>query len=108
MARLNPLLWAKRPAFWSYWVAVVSVGAALTISRWPALHLQDAPVSLFLGAVILSAWFGGIWPGLLATVLSAFTFYYFFLPPIYSLDVKPEQIPRLVIFMVSALFVGSL
>src|SRR6202790_2185411 len=108
MARLNPLLWAKRPAFWSYWIAVVSVAAALIVSRWPTLHLQDAPVSLFLCAVILSAWFGGVWPGLLATALSALAFYYYFLPPIYSLHAKPEEIPRLVIFMVSALFVGLL
>src|ERR1700676_4484516 len=108
MDRLNPLLWAKRPAFWSYWIAVVSVGAALIISRWPTLHLQDAPVSLFLCAVILSAWFGGFWPGLLATVLLALAFYYYFLPPIHSLHAKPEEIPRFAIFMVSALFVGSL
>src|ERR1700687_644438 len=108
MDRLNPLLWAKRPAFWSYWIAVVSVAAALIISRWPPLHLQDAPVSLLLCAVILSAWFGGVWPGLLAAALSALAFYYYFLPPIYSLNAKPGEIPRLVIFMVSALFVGSL
>jgi C4-dicarboxylate-specific signal transduction histidine kinase len=108
MPRLNPLLWPKPPAIWSYWLAVLSVGTALTISRWPPLHLQDSPVSLFLCAVILSAWFGGVWPGLLATTLSALAFYYYFLPPIYSLDAKPEQIPRLVIFMVSTLFVGSL
>jgi PAS domain S-box-containing protein len=108
MARLNPLLWPKRPAFWSYWIAVVSVAAALVISRWPTLHLQDAPVSLFLCAVILTAWFGGVWPGLLATALSAIAFYYYFLPPTYSLHAKPEDIPRFAIFMVSALFVGSL
>jgi len=108
MPRLNPLLWPKPPAIWSYTIAVLSVAAALTISRWPALHLQDAPVSLFLCAVILSAWFGGIWPGLLATALSAVTFYYFFLPPIHSLGAKPDEIPRLFVFTVSALFVGSL
>jgi C4-dicarboxylate-specific signal transduction histidine kinase len=108
MFRSNPLLWPKPPAIWSYWIAVLSVGAALIISRWPPLHLQDAPVSLFLCAVILSAWFGGVWPGLLATVLSAFAFYYYFLPPIHSLDAKPEEIPRLVVFMLSALFVGAL
>jgi PAS domain S-box-containing protein len=108
MPSSNPLLWPKPPAIWSYTIAASSVAAALAISRWPALHLQDAPVSLFLCAVILSAWFGGVWPGVLATALSAFTFYYFFLPPIYSLDAKPEQIPRLLIFMSSALFVGSL
>src|SRR2546421_1661689 len=108
MFRSNPLLWPKPPAIWSYWIAVLSVGAALIISRWPPLHLQDAPVSLFLCAVILSAWFGGVWPGLLATVLSALAFYYYFLPPIQSLDAKPEEIPRLVVFMLSALFVGAL
>ena len=108
MSRSNPLLWPRPPAIWSYTIAVLSVAAALTISRWPALHLQDAPVSLFLCAVILSAWFGGIWPGLLATALSGFTFYYFFLPPIHSLGAKPDEIPRLLVFMVSALFVGLL
>src|SRR3984893_8737895 len=108
MGRSNPLLWSKPPAIWSYWIAVVSVAAALIISRWPTLHLQDAPVSLFLCAVILTAWFGGVWPGLLATALSAIAFYYYFLPPIHSLNAKPEEIPRFAIFMVSALFVGSL
>jgi len=57
---------------------------------------------------MLSAWFGGIGPGLLATALSALAFYYYFLPPIYLLGAKPGEIPRLVIFTVSALFVGSL
>jgi C4-dicarboxylate-specific signal transduction histidine kinase len=108
MFRSNPLLWPKPAAIWSYGIGVLSVAAALIISRWPAVHLQDAPVSLFLCAVILSAWFGGIGPGLLATAFSALAFYYYFLPPIYSLDAKPGETPRLVIFMVSALFVGSL
>src|ERR1700704_4865355 len=108
MSSSNPLLWPRPPVIWSYGIAVLSVTTALIISRWPALHLQDAPVSLFLCAVILSAWFGGVGPGLLATALSAFAFYYYFLPPIYSLNAKAEEIPRFAIFMVSALFVGSL
>src|SRR5713226_9266937 len=108
MSRFNPLLGPRPPAIWSYGLAVLAATAALIISRWPVLHLQDAPVSIFLCAVIFSAWFGGVGPGLLATALSALAFYYYFLPPIYSLDAKPGEIPRLVIFMVSALFVGSL
>src|SRR6266446_2704296 len=108
MSSSNPLLWPRPPVTWGYGIAVLSVTAALIISRLPSLHLQDAPVSLFLCAVILSAWFGGVGPGLLATVLSALAFYYYFLPPIHSLDAKPEEIPRLVVFMLSALFVGSL
>jgi C4-dicarboxylate-specific signal transduction histidine kinase len=108
MPRSNPLLWPKPPAIWGYGIAVLSVSSALIISRLPAIHLQDAPVSLFLCAVLLSAWFGGIGPGLLATTLSALAFNYYFLPPIHSLGPKPDEIPRLVIFTVSALFVGSL
>ena len=108
MPRFNPLLWPKPPAIWGYGIAVLSVAAALIISRLPAIHLQDAPVSLFLCAVLLSSWFSGIGPGLLATTLSALAFNYYFLPPIHSLGPKPDEIPRLVIFTVSALFVGSL
>jgi len=108
MSRSNPLLWPKPPGIWSYGIAVLSVAAALIISRWPLLHLEAAPVSLFLCAVMITAWFGGVGPGLLATTLSSLGFYYYFLPPIYSLDAKPGEIPRLVIFTVSALFVGSL
>jgi C4-dicarboxylate-specific signal transduction histidine kinase len=108
MPRSNPFLWPKPPAILSYLIAVLSVAAALIISRLPAVHLQDAPVSLFLCAVILSAWFGGVGPGFLATALSALAFNYYFLPPIYSFGPKPEEIPRLVVFTVSALFVGTL
>jgi len=108
MSRSNPLLWLKPLGIRGYGIAALSVAAALTVSRLPAIHLQDAPVSLFLCAVILSAWFGGVGPGLVATALSALAFNYYFLPPIYSLGPKPDEIPRLVIFTVSALFVGSL
>jgi PAS domain S-box-containing protein len=108
MPRSNSLLGLKPPAIWRYGIAVLAVAVALIISRWPPLHLQDSPVSLFLCAVILSAWFGGAGPDLLSTALSALAFYYYFLPPIYSLDPKPEEIPRLVVFVVSAVFVGAL
>jgi PAS domain S-box-containing protein len=108
MSRSNPLLWVKPPRIWGYGIAVLSAAAALIVSRLPAIHLQDAPVSLFLCAVILSAWFGGVGPGLVATALSAIAFNYYFLPPIHSLSPKPDEMPRLVIFVVSALFVGSL
>jgi PAS domain S-box-containing protein len=108
MSRSNPLLWVKPPGIWGYGIAVLSAAAALIVSRLPAIHLQDAPVSLFLCAVILSAWFGGVGPGLVATALSALAFNYYFLPPIHSFGPKPDEIPRLVIFVVSALFVGSL
>jgi C4-dicarboxylate-specific signal transduction histidine kinase len=108
MSGLNPLLWPKPPAIWGYGIAILSVSSALIISQWPLLHLETAPVSLFLCAVMITAWFGGVGPGLFATALSSLAFDYYFLSPIYSLAAKTGEIPRLIIFTVSALFVGSL
>jgi C4-dicarboxylate-specific signal transduction histidine kinase len=104
----NPLLWRKTRKIWSYGIAILSVSLALLISQWPLLRLEAAPVSLFLCAVMITAWFGGIGPGLVATALSSLAFDYFFLPPIYSLVGKLDEIPRLLVFTVSALFVGGL
>jgi DNA-binding NtrC family response regulator len=104
----DSLLWRKPSAIWAYGAAVLSVAVATLISHLPTLHLGSAPVSLLLCAVMFSAWFGGVRPGAVAVVLSGLVFYYSFLPPMYSLAVKPEEIPRFLVFIVSALFVGAL
>jgi PAS domain S-box-containing protein len=108
MLNSNPLLWPRPPMLVRYVIAVLSVGTALIIGQLPALHLQAAPVSLFLCAVMFSAWFGGVGPGLLAVLLSVLTFDYYVLPPIDTLALKTDELPRLVIFALSALFVGAL
>jgi C4-dicarboxylate-specific signal transduction histidine kinase len=93
---------------WNYGIAVLSVAAVATISLWPSFHLQTAPASLFLCAILFGAWLGGAGPGLLATTLAAIVFYYYFLPPVHSFASKPEEIPRFVVFLVAALFIWSL
>ncbi len=98
----------KRPVISNYGLPVLSVGAVLIIGRWLDLHLHAAPVSLFICAVAVSAWFGGFRPGLLAMVLSILAFKYYFVPPIYSLVLGTAEIPRLIVFSLAALFVGSL
>src|SRR6267143_927585 len=79
MSRSNPLLWPKGRVIWGYGIAILSVSSALIISRWPPLHLETAPVSLFLCAIMITALFGGVVPGLLATALSSLAFDYYFL-----------------------------
>ena len=108
MSRTKPFLWSKPPVIWSYGIAVLSVAVALIISRWPGFHLETAPASLLLCAVMFSAWLGGVGPALLATVLSCLAFNYYFLEPLYSVAVMSEEIPRFFIFAVSALVAGSL
>jgi PAS domain S-box-containing protein len=108
MSRSNPLLLPKPPVIWRYGIAVLSVTAALKLTQWPALHLEESPLALFVIAVLISAWFGGAAPGLLATALSSLVFDYYFLAPMHSLAVKPTAVPRLIGFVGSLLFVGLL
>ena len=102
------LLKRKPHAAWCFAIAVLSVAAALIVSRAPSFHLQSAPVSLFLCAVMVSAWVGGLLPGLLATLLSCLFFSYYFLAPTSSFSVNADELPRGVLFLLSALFVALL
>jgi len=76
------------------------------LARSPVLDLQAAPVSIFICAVLVSGWFGGVGPGLLAVALSSLSFVYFFLPPTHEFSIPASEIPRFVIFILSALFVA--
>jgi PAS domain S-box-containing protein len=107
MPRSNRLLWLKPAAIRSYGIAVLSVAAATIFLQWPPVHLQQAPASLFLCAILLSSWFGGARPGLLAMAFSVLAYYYF-LPTIGLLSAKPTELPRIFVFAATALFVWSL
>jgi PAS domain S-box-containing protein len=106
MSKSNPVQALKPPAILGYGIPILSIAAAVIVAQWPPLHLQSATVSLFLCAIIVSAWYGGVGPGLLAMALSVPTFYFYTLPPIHTFAAKPAEIPRFVIFTLSALFVG--
>jgi hypothetical protein len=57
----------------AYGVAVLASLAAALLSLAVNPIIVHAPFTLFLGAVMLSAWYGGLGPGLLATVGAAAT-----------------------------------
>jgi signal transduction histidine kinase len=101
--------WSKPPVSLRYGAAVLSIVATVIILLWMDAVFHAAPhVSLFLCAVMFSAWFGGVRPGLLAIAVAVLAFKYFFLPPNYSLTVDTAQLPRFLVFALSALFVGAL
>jgi PAS domain S-box-containing protein len=108
MSRSDSFLWTGSHGIRKYAIAVLSVTAALILPRWPPLHLEAAPASLFYCAVMLGGWFGGFGPGYLATALSTLAFYYYFLPPMHSLAAKPEEIPRLIVFAGASFIVATL
>lgn len=69
----------------------------------------DAPLLLFVVVVMLSAWIGGFWPGLLATVLSALLGTYFFIDPERSLVVPQVRYSvRVALFIVIGVLISAL
>lgn len=101
---------AKKPPqpFSPYGVAVGAAVLAmlLTLLLWP-LTVQ-APFLLFLAAVMVSAWYGGLGPGLLATALAAVASAYFLLPPFYSIVVTVEGLLKLSVFALVAVLIRAL
>ena len=78
----------------------VSVLIRLALFRF--LDIKD-PYITFLPGVILAAYIGGLWPGLLATLLSALAADYFLTTPRYSLYMdSPTDIYALALFVLAA------
>ena len=79
MLKLDSLAQRVPSAIWQYALAVVSVGVALvmTNSLEPYTTLRTP---FFFLAIILSAWFGRMGPGLLAVGLSTLAVDYYFAP----------------------------
>lgn len=83
----------------------------VTISLGP-FHEQinSTTVALaFLLVVLFVAIFSGSRPALLASVVAAFCFNYFFLPPLYTLTIAhPQNWVALIVFFTTAIAVGQL
>src|SRR6266853_5943871 len=103
MGKFKPV-WTSPRAMLGYAVGFLSVAATLLVARLQ-FNLQAAPVSLFLCAIMFTAWIGGLKAGVLATVLSLLSFKYYFLAPVRSLAVEPTELPRLIVFTLAAVFV---
>lgn len=81
---------------WRYGLAVVSVAAALLITRSLEQYTDITP--LFYAAIVVSAWYGGRGPGLVAVVLATVALDYYFIPPLYTLSPNLKQVSFLLVF----------
>jgi signal transduction histidine kinase len=87
-----------------YGLAVLGVALALGVALlFQRFHFRDVEVPLFLFAVAIAAWYGGPGAAAVAWLFSCFAFDYFFVDPLYSLDIAPSELPYFTIF---ALFAG--
>src|ERR1700738_2674988 len=89
---------------WRYALSVSTVAIAAAIHVSLESYVFRTP--LFFAAVLLSSWFGGTGPGLLAVLLSALSINFFFLEPKLSFSFGLQDIPHLVTFLFTALLVS--
>ncbi|MBD2169298.1 PAS domain S-box protein [Calothrix membranacea FACHB-236] len=99
----------RRSQLLGYSIACFSVLVALVLKLllWK-LHRLNSIYPLFLAAVMVSSWYGGFKPGLVATLLSAIVCAYFLLPPLDSLAVSGFSVVGLVQFVLVGLLISSL
>jgi PAS domain S-box-containing protein len=97
-----PLGLDHRSAPVRYGYAVLAVAAAMLVTL-AARHFGLANRSAaFLAAILVTGWYAGNGPMLVAMALSTFVFDYFFLPPLYTLGLTWSPDPYLVWFLLFA------
>lgn len=92
-----------------YGVALLLVALALGANLLFYSYLEPTPTPLFFAAVMVSAWYGGLGPGLLATLLSTLAINYFYIEPTHSFDVSNlAYVVRSGVFVMAATLINSL
>src|ERR1700722_10140956 len=114
MSKPSPLpCLSKQSAISRYAVAILSVAVAAVAAQILTVFLHAEPIaSSMISAVMFAAWFGGFGPGLLAITLALLAFHYYVVPPVNSFALKHnllslglQELPRLFLFSIAALFV---
>jgi C4-dicarboxylate-specific signal transduction histidine kinase len=85
VSRFNRLRWSGPSWIWRYGFAFLVIGSTLILSKLITPRFTF-PGTLYLFAVMLSVWVGGVGPGLLASVLSTLAF---------QIDLRHSPIPTL-------------
>jgi len=106
MSKSDRIRTLKRPLS-SYAVAAISVGIAVVITLKLGSVIEHTS-TLFFCSVMLSSWYGGLWPGVFAALLSVVALDYYFIPPLYALGISLEETPDMIVFVSTALFIGWL
>jgi signal transduction histidine kinase len=106
-------LWDKVrtwPKLWLYGVAVAFAVASVAVRYGidPLLD-YDAPIFLSIIAVALSAWLGGMGPGLVATLISVIgAFALFLFPGSLHTNLTPAHLVRLTLFLLTGGILSAL
>jgi PAS domain S-box-containing protein len=93
---------------YAFTILAVTLATLLRIALVPALG-EGVPFILYYPTVVLCAWFGGLWPGLLSTALGCLISWYAFIRPQYSLSASDlTALPQLIVFSLAGALISLL
>jgi len=92
----------SQSAIFRYGIALLFVGAALSLSLAFRQSIPDAFLIFFLSAVMLAGWFGRTGPGLFAVIVSMITVDYYFIAPYRAFVMELDEVPYFLTFLLSA------
>ena len=96
------------PHLLRYGAALLASTLALVLTLLLGSLMELSVVFLFLAAVIISAWYGGLGPGLLASAVAALASVLMFLPSASTLPTGFEALLMLIMLVLVALLVSAL
>lgn len=89
-----------------YGAAFLWVLAGLLIA-WLLEAVLD-PSVLLLVSVLMAAWFGGVGPALLASLLATFADDYYFTVPLHTIEIEWSHLPHVAVFALAAVFFATI
>jgi len=92
----------KKTVLLQYGASVIVFGLALLFTHllWPLL--EPTATTLFFAAIVIAAFYGGLGPGLLVSVLSTHAIDYYFVPPFHGMELSVSNVVRAGVFMLVA------
>jgi signal transduction histidine kinase len=108
LARWNPEVHMIRSPILRYGFSVASVFIALALAfTLQYYQFRDVEVPVLALSIALTTWYAGTGPSVLAIVLSAACFDYFFTEPFYTLSITSRDLPYFFVFIAWGVIVAS-
>lgn len=77
-------------------VTLIALSVRLAVAPWAA---STSPHLFFAPAVMVAAWYGGVGPGLMVTLVGAVLANYFLLQPVYGFSLSGDNLVRGIVFV---------
>jgi len=98
--------WPRQASVYCLATALVAAAAGLTQVTMPNYNTHF--FEWFQAAVVLTAWVGGVGPGVVAAIQSSLVIDYFSLPPYHAFQLGPNDLARVLIFGAVAILTSLL